>query len=375
MIEIPNPAGSATEKWQPTRWGVDSRTERLRQLLLSEGVEEGLALGFSLAMRELMQIRTYERRELLEEFSRWANTHTHDLVPVEPLPTHAFIVGGGTSTSTDVGNLHSWSVDTNSWTSLTSMDPIFRHKFFLQNGYGWVPEFYGGSQNTWRYDFNSGTWDLFAGCPVTRLGSPISMAQVPDKLVLLGGRTTASGVIPTVNIYTISTDSWSTGTDIPFANHPSMFALGIGTLIYCFGISNDEVWTYDTDSGVWTNLGSLLPTPVYDLGGCLKQDGKVLLAGGRDPSDASVSGFRNYFWEFDPSNNSVTVLPTLPNNPAVPIVLELKDGIHTIGGLDTGSASLEHNLYDTSTESWVTPLPDWPSPSGGFGGGLAHTVT
>lgn len=77
MSPIPNPAGSATEKWQPTRWGVDSRTERLRQLLLSEGVEEGLALGFSLAMRELMQVRTYERRELLEEFSRWANAHTH----------------------------------------------------------------------------------------------------------------------------------------------------------------------------------------------------------------------------------------------------------------------------------------------------------
>lgn len=86
-MQVPNPSGSTTEKWQPSRWGVDPRTERLRQLLLSEGVEDGLALGFAMAMTEAMQYRTFDRRELLEEFSRWANTHTHTFTstPEEPV--------------------------------------------------------------------------------------------------------------------------------------------------------------------------------------------------------------------------------------------------------------------------------------------------
>lgn len=70
-MSIPN------ELWEPTRWGVDPRADRLRELLLAEGLDEQLATGFALAIGTRARAKSYELRETLEDFSRWANTHTH----------------------------------------------------------------------------------------------------------------------------------------------------------------------------------------------------------------------------------------------------------------------------------------------------------
>lgn len=74
------------ELWEPTRWGLDPREDRLRQLLLGEGIDEPLAEGFARAMGDSERHRRFHRRELLEEFAAWANTHTHGGGGGDPSP-------------------------------------------------------------------------------------------------------------------------------------------------------------------------------------------------------------------------------------------------------------------------------------------------
>lgn len=365
MIEVPNPAGSANEKWQPTRWGLDTRIDRLRQLLLKEKVDENLANGFAMAMANRMQYRVHERRELLEEFSRWANTHTHTFTetPVEPLPTTMYMVGATPITAKFA------SYTPSSWTTLTSRPATVggRTAEKIGNVIHSVDPFNNHSGYSW--DINTSTWTAFAGLPIGReRGDEYRVVTANDgsKIFVIGGHSPAPNpfVMDLLDIFDISLGTWSSGTNLPDPRLDS-FNVVVGNTLYVFGGNNvnvasglDTLLKYNISTDTWSSLTGVLPEGRMWLGGAYDSSvNGIWLVGGRQVATAQTN-----LWLFD--INTETVLTGYAPFPIPKYGLScirLQDGLHALAGrIENGSNVFSHHRYSIDTDSWTTQT-DTPS--------------
>jgi len=260
--------------------------------------------------------------------------------------------------------------------------------------------------------------------PLIEPNSEMAVALLGGKIYVVGGYPSTRISVDTVQVYDISSNSWSITTPYPTTiNHAS--AVGVNGALYVIGGQTNAggrnkkssytsaVYAFDPKTSSWT-----IRAPMPTARSAMAHDvinGKLYVAGGRPPRG-------NDFAVYDPKADKWTTLPDLPtarNHMAaagisgkfyvaggrfgggfrseITSVLEVFDTVnkmwtakrsmsearsglngiavegcfHTFGGEHptAGSSGVfpHHEVYDPMTDRW-TRLPDIPIPVHGVTG-------
>lgn len=221
------------------------------------------------------------------------------------------------------------------------------------------------------YDTSSDTWSLLAPLP-TPLNHAMA-AGVNGKLYVIGGQTTSDGAgnfVDTVYEYDPVTVGWTRRTSMPTARGAGAAAV-IGDKIYVAGgrpPRGADFAVYDTRANTWATLPNL-PTQRNHLAAAAI-GGKVYVAGGR-----FEGGFQSPQTDavevFDPATNTWTARARLPIPRGGVNGLEAMGCLHVFGGEGNSNAPSgvypDHDVYNPVTNTW-TRLGPMPVPVHGVTG-------
>lgn len=232
------------------------------------------------------------------------------------------LFGGWTGASND----ETWAYDfnTDSWTNMApSVRPSARsaHPAMVYDSesdriilFGGYVSGYGGSDETWAYDFNSNTWTSMS--PATRPPalSSHNMAydSESDRVILFGGLDKDRERRDETWAYDFNTNTWSKMTPTtgpsPRAVHGMAYDSESDRIILFGGYTgeyDDETWAYDFNNNTWTSMNPLTkPSPrvTYTLAYDSASD-RVILFGG-----ATEDGRDDETWAYDYNTNTWTNL-------------------------------------------------------------------
>lgn len=330
---------SSNELWEPARWGLDPREDRLRQLLLGEGVDEPLAEGFARALGDSERHRRFHRRELLEEFAEWANTHTHG-------------GGGGPVAVPD-----EWEVLTDMPDGrYQSLGGVLGDHLYVIGGRNDAGQVRG---QVYIYDLSAGTWSSGTSCPINISNAPSAID--PAGYIYVGPFTSQGSVYR----YDVGADSWSALSAAPGFGVSAMGCFFDGDY-YVLGGGYDASFKYDPGSGGWLSVAA--PVIPGRRGGLLfVHDGTLFLAGGQDDA---TSDHLDSIEEYDLVGDSWSTRPETLARAVEWTAYGLISGrLVTVGG-NTAAATYtdDTHLGDAGVpSSWETRAPD---PYGGHFGAL-----
>lgn len=218
----------------------------------------------------------------------------------------------------------------------------------------------GMSAAAWaQADPGAGNWGRRAS--LLEPNSEFTLTSTGGKIYVLGGYPAGRVSVKTVQIYDISTDTWTRGPDLPEVNNHGM-AAAHEDVIYLFGGQTDPqtayvdtVYILDTQQGPnarWEER-SRMPTK-RSAGAAVIHEGKIYVVGGRPPRGHD-------FAVYDPRANSWETLPDLPSQRNH-IAAQVIDGkIHVFGGRLGGGfmsdKTAAHEVYDPGTRQWTAAAP------------------
>ena len=219
---------------------------------------------------------------------------------------------------------------------------------------------------------STGVWSTRA--QLLEPNSEMSVAQLDDKIYVIGGYPSTRVSVTTVQVYDAKTDSWTLTTPLPLAVNHGM-AVVVNGKVYMIGGQTpaggsgpflDAVFEYDPATATWTSRS---PMPTARSGGVAGViDNEIYVAGGRPPRG-------NDFAVYDPSADSWTTLPDLPTqrNHIAGAVIDAK--FYVVGGRFGAGFRTEMTnaleMYDPVTNTWATKA-FMPTVRGGLNGVEAH---
>lgn len=230
-------------------------------------------------------------------------------------------------------------------------------------------------------------------------GQHAVVAHPNGKAYVFGGYS-GSSPITSLEIYTATTNTWTSGASLPSAVRGHSFALGPDSNIYCFtgtlSSYSPACYKYSVASNTWTTIANI-PTPCWESSAATV-NGKIYVIGGENalalvqiynPSNDTWSsgapvptpvqqhtcvaangkiyvmgGYNNVFYDlvqiYDPVSNSWTTganMPAMRNQFAG--MLGVNGKIYAVGGkLDYGNNSSPFFattfIYDPVANSWTT---------------------
>ena len=206
---------------------------------------------------------------------------------------------------------------------------------------------------------DKGIWGTRAGLLVAN--SEFALAESNGKLYVLGGYPSSRVSSRTVQIYTIATDSWQIGPELPLPNNHGMAASVNGKIYLIGGQTTDDqqgatavatVYELDPATSAWV---AKAPMPTARSGGvAVMHDGKIYVAGGRVPRG-------NDFAVYDPATNQWEALPDLPSQRNHITGAAIDGRIHIVGGRLGNGLSPEksdaHEVFDPQARTWSTAAP------------------
>jgi N-acetylneuraminic acid mutarotase len=199
-------------------------------------------------------------------------------------------------------------------------------------------------------------WVSMTAMPTPRLR--FVTANVGGKIYVLGGQDASSPIIPqppmtTVEIYDPATDSWSTGTPMPFAVSAAMAAVVNGK-IYVIGgvpelaIASDAVQEYNPATDTWTIKTSMIDSR-YSAAVAMYNN-LIYIAGGSGPGTTLAS----LLW-FDPAMNVWSAGSPMSQVRTGSAGAAIGDQILLYGGYNTQSSYLGSvEDYDPALDTWTT---------------------
>jgi N-acetylneuraminic acid mutarotase len=214
-------------------------------------------------------------------------------------------------------------------------------------------------------------WSIAA--PLLAPSSEQAVAQLGERIYLIGGYPPGRIPVDGVQIYDATTDRWQWGPSLPLAVHHAM-AAGVNGTLYVIGgetgdagtgqpdVYLDSVYALDPASGEWTPRAAM-PT-ARSAGGVAVINDRIYVAGGRPPHG-------NDFAVYDPAADSWQVLPNLPTGRNHLAVAAIDGRLYVAGGRfgagfdSEKTAALE--IYDPASGAWSTGAP-MPLPRGGVAG-------
>lgn len=170
----------------------------------------------------------------------------------------------------------------------------------------------------WRYDPGADSWTQLADMPTERATEHMA-AHHDGNLYVAGGRqgnSPGSGPrLADLEIYDISSDSWSSGASMPEARSDATL-LNQGSTLYVFGGFDssgnvtDGTFIYDIPSDSWMS-GSPMPEPrANPAGGSCGN--KLHVIGGHNPSGT----IQDSHFVYDPAADSWSNAASIPNGTA-----------------------------------------------------------
>jgi N-acetylneuraminic acid mutarotase len=185
--------------------------------------------------------------------------------------------------------------------------------------------------------------------------SEFAVAESGGRIFVLGGYPASRETVRTVQIYDVSTDSWTLGPPLPAPNNHGM-AASVGGRIYLIGGQTtaqgggsyvDTVYELDPAAGAWVEKARM-PT-ARSAGVAIVLDGLVYVAGGRPPRGSD-------FAVYDPASDTWTALPDLPSQRNHVAGAALGGEIFVAGGrLEGGfqsAATAVVEAFDPATATW-----------------------
>lgn len=359
FLTPPDPSGSPLEKLELSRRTPNPRD--LGRYLRMEGIDEDTARRMARAVEQWEREKFFDEVEGLQDLQTWANIHTHPGGGSGPPDTSTYtklLLLGGNGDTESVKH-HSWSSGTFSDTPtdcpVAVTGPCSLH--LLSDGYHYA---FDASGDLYRYDASADTWEQKASLPASRARRASSSFQYRlalttdgSLLYLVGGMGSDSAVKPWLDIYDPSTDSWSEGSDLP-AQRVDHSVAATDTHLYCFGgnTSNtftglNSVFVMDLETGVWSDLGAIMPDGRIDMGRALYTPSteRIWMFGGRQGGN-----LQSQAWAFSPSTETFEVKAALPATRNHLSSAMMSDGIHA----SNGESSDVHWLYDVDGDAWST---------------------
>ena len=197
-----------------------------------------------------------------------------------------FVVNGTPDASTTLSSLLIYDVQSNSWSTGTAPSGVSTRGGDAAsdgNGIIYFATGIGSSEKTvFKYVISSGTWTEIPGSSLKTAWNG-TLEYHNGKLYHLGGE----GTLTTLNIYDISSNTWSSGATIP--DNGGMFHASavVGNKIYMIGggtnytAGTQSVKIYDILSNTWSLLpsSSNFPQSVYYFD-AVPYSGDIYLTGG-----------------------------------------------------------------------------------------------
>src|SRR6516164_6354924 len=216
---------------------------------------------------------------------------------------------GGIVNNAAITNAYRYTPGTNTWTPIAPL-PAPRGWFsgtsdgtyiYLLGG---VDQNFNTTATLWRYDPVTNTYDT--SLPSYTIPTYFhASAYLNGKIYRIAGA--AIGTDFHVEVYNITTNTWSMAANYPFANH-NLMAVALGGYIYGAGgnASPDKTYRYDPSTDTWgdaaiTDLPAGRSPAASDV-----YNGRWLLAGG----DVNFA-ISNSVIAWDPSTNTWTNLPNM----------------------------------------------------------------
>ena len=186
--------------------------------------------------------------------------------------------------------------------------------------------------------------------PRTRL----ALVAYQEQLFAVGGDR-ESGVTGLVEIYSINTDTWSSGAPKP-TPVSNVSAAVIGERIYvpggCIGVNQvtDRVEAYDASDGTWTQVASLpIRICAYALAAA---DAKLFVFGGWDGQD-----FVDRVFAYDPGTDDWTELSPMPAARGFAAAGAIDGTVFVVGGFDGVHELANTYAYDIASDTWTEREP------------------
>jgi hypothetical protein len=211
-----------------------------------------------------------------------------------------------------------------------------------------------------RYDVTANSWFVFPGPAVAVAGASLAYDAVGGRLFLFGG-SNLSAVFNVTQVYTIATNTWSSGPPIPAARW-FMGSGVIGGMIYLVGgyastvvgsPAETQNWRFNPVSGTFTPLASL-PSGVGGPGSGVS-GGRLYIMGGMNAASTL-----NTNYEYDPIGNVWATRAPLPAAVYAPGSAALSGDPSCAGdiilaggeGLGSPPQTAATQLYNVSSNSW-----------------------
>ncbi len=199
------------------------------------------------------------------------------------------------------------------------------------------------------YDPTTGTWSPKADMPVALQACGVSV--IGRKIYIIGGYAT-TGVVNTIYVYDPDSDTWSKKADMPTARGNIATAV-LNNSIYAFGgqihngsITNTAkaVQVYDTVTDTWLSKNSMPGTVANS--GAFVYNKKIYILGGNTAVNSSWTT-QSSIQEYDPVNDSWTVVGTLPSPNHVFGLSLINNRIYIYGGGNFDTASNIEENYNS----------------------------
>lgn len=202
-------------------------------------------------------------------------------------------------------------------------------------------------------------WSTVQDIPTPRWG--LSVVAVDDKIYAIGGVVEGDSVVATMEIFDPSTNTWTTGVDMPTAVLLPASAVIDGKIYIAGGINWKITFStlnvFDPSTDTWTSLTDM-PSPRHSAGGA-GFDGKFYVAGG-----ANSFFLADDLWSYDVATSTWTSLAKMPRLKASFGMVANDDRIYAIGGESENNPWI--SLYFTpSVNSWTTTTA-MPTPRRGL---------
>jgi MYXO-CTERM domain-containing protein len=204
------------------------------------------------------------------------------------------------------------------------------------------------------YDLSSGTWSIGADLPAPRRG--MDCVTIADRIYCAGGM---NPPVSTLFIYDIASDTWSNGRDLPIP--VCLYAAAVIDDLYYVaggwsgGSAMDTTLVYDPVNDTWDTRATLSTPRFYHAGGAI--GGRIFVASGWLTGYALTNTAEVY----DPVSDSWNDVAPFPTIGVVNPVDAVRDGKLLVLGGGTGefTPGAQAYQYDPAGNSWA-PLPVLP---------------
>lgn len=190
-------------------------------------------------------------------------------------------------------------------------------------------------------------WSQLADLPTPR--TRLALTAYDGRLFAIGGDQ-ETGVTELVEIYSIESGTWSSGSPKP-TSVSNVGAAVVDGRIYvpggCIGVADvtNRVEVYDPSDDTWTDVASLpVPLCAYALAAA---DEVIYLFGGWDGQ-----AFVDYVFAYDTRTDSWTELGPMPLARGFAAAGTIEGVIYVVGGYDGVREYAETYAYDVADDTW-----------------------